>query len=59
MKLAIIGSRNIADYGLLKILMKSLCKKHNITKIVSGGAKGADTLAKRYAEEKDVLLWKA
>ncbi len=46
MKLAIVGSRTFNNYELL-------CKKapEGISEIVSGGAKGADTLAEQYASE--------
>lgn len=47
-KLAIIGSRNFSDYELLCSEMSKLPKP---ALIVSGGAKGADTLGKRYADE--------
>lgn len=50
----VIGSREFNDYGFLSKTLdcyKEVCK---ITKIVSGGAKGADTLAKRYAKENDI-----
>ncbi|MDY6790522.1 MAG: DUF2493 domain-containing protein [Thermodesulfobacteriota bacterium] len=47
MKIAIVGSRSFQDYGLL---MKTMAK-HKPSAIVSGGAKGADTLAERYAGE--------
>lgn len=50
MKIAIIGSRDFNDYDLM-------CKKlkpFNISLIISGHAKGADTLAERYANENDI-----
>ena len=47
MKIAIIGSRSFQDYGLLIKTMAS----YTPSTIVSGGAKGADTLAERYAGE--------
>lgn len=46
MKVAVIGSRTFSDY---KSLEKVLDSFPNIDLIVSGGAKGADTLAERYA----------
>ena len=53
MKLAIVGSRTFNDYKLLKEECdKILC----INTIISGGAKGADTLAERYAKEKGYNL---
>lgn len=47
MKIAVIGSRNFNDYDLLKEELN----KYFITQIISGGAKGADALAERYAKE--------
>lgn len=47
MKLAVIGSRSFKDYEL----MKPILIKWKIEEIVSGGAKGADTLAERFADE--------
>lgn len=45
MIIAIIGSRTITNLNLEKYL------PDNITEIVSGGAKGVDTLAKEYAKK--------
>ena len=49
---AIVGSRNFNDYELLK----SELKKVGIKKIVTGGAKGADSLAEKYAHEYNIPL---
>jgi predicted Rossmann fold nucleotide-binding protein DprA/Smf involved in DNA uptake len=46
--IAVIGSRNFSDY---KLLESTLAVLPEITKIVSGGAKGADSLAEIYAEK--------
>ena len=43
MKLAIIGSRNITNVDIEQYLPQG------VTEIISGGAKGVDTLAKEYA----------
>ncbi|MAH42110.1 hypothetical protein CL614_00020 [archaeon] len=48
MKLAVVGSRTFKDYILLN---QTLSQYDNVTEIVSGGAGGADSLAKKYAEE--------
>ncbi len=48
MKVAIIGSRNLEVYNLEKYLPK------NIDEIVSGGAKGIDMCAKKYALENSI-----
>ena len=49
MKVAIIGSRTFNNYNLLKSYFEP--HKHKITLIISGGAKGADTLGEKYAKE--------
>lgn len=49
MKIAIIGSRRFDDYDLLKSIMKAY--QQNVTSVISGGAKGADELAKRWSKE--------
>lgn len=49
MKVAIVGSRTITDYDLVKVAIK--WSDFAVTEIVSGGAKGVDTLAERYAKE--------
>lgn len=51
MRAAIIGSRSFNDYNLV---LETLLEYENvITTIVSGGAKGADTLGERWAKEKN------
>ena len=44
------GSREFDDYLYLKRNIEMYC----ITKIISGGAKGADTLAEKYAKENNI-----
>ena len=48
MKLAIIGSRNITNVDIEQYLPQG------VTEIISGGAKGVDTLAKQYAKEHNI-----
>lgn len=50
MKLAIIGSRTFNDYDVLK----KECDNLNIEEIISGGAKGADSLGEKYAIENNI-----
>jgi hypothetical protein len=51
MYVAIIGSRTFTDYQLLKDkCLRVLSRSKNVT-IISGGAKGADSLAERFAAE--------
>lgn len=47
MILGVVGSRSFKNYTLLKESLEPL----SITKIVSGGARGADSLAIEYAKE--------
>ena len=55
MKLAVVGSRGFDDYECLKRRLDQLQAQHGpISEIVSGGAKGADSLAERYAAENDI-----
>ena len=50
MKIAVIGSRTFDDYNRLKRILDL----YPATTIVSGGAKGADSLGERYADEKGI-----
>lgn len=52
MVFGIIGSREFTNYNKLKKCL--IPYRKYMTKIVSGGAKGADTLAKKYAEENKI-----
>lgn len=47
---AVVGSRSFADYALLCETLRPLA----ISRIVTGGAIGADRLAMRYARENDI-----
>ena len=52
-KLAIVGSRTFFDYKVLKKTLDDISTEHGLiyVEIISGGAKGADTLGEKYAEE--------
>jgi len=52
MNIGIVGSRDFNDYKRLKAMLDLY--KGKVSKIVSGGAKGADGLGKRWAEENGV-----
>lgn len=52
MKLAIIGSRTFDNYDLLKNILEPY--KSEISLIISGGAKGADKLGEKWAEENNI-----
>lgn len=58
MKVAVIGSRDFDDYDRVKRILDL----YPISAIVSGGARGADSLGKRYSEEvlgKDAEIYNA
>ena len=50
MKIAVVGSRSFENYELLEQTLD----EYQIKEIVSGGAKGADTLAEWYAKNKNI-----
>ena len=50
MKLAIIGSRTLTQVSIEAYI------PHNVSEIVSGAARGIDTLAKNYAEKNAIPL---
>ncbi|WP_298069831.1 SLOG family protein [uncultured Mailhella sp.] len=51
MNIAIIGSRNFSDYSFMKNSILNIVKIEDIDYVVSGGAKGADTLGELFAKE--------
>lgn len=53
MIVAVIGSRNFQDFSLLEATLSSLPE---ITQIVSGGAKGADSLAEIFANQRHISV---
>ena len=53
-KIAIIGSRDFKNKILLDSTMQELLLKYTITHIVSGGAKGADTLGVQWANKQNI-----
>jgi hypothetical protein len=52
MKIAIIGSRGFNDYHRLNDVLNPV--KSKISLIVSGGARGADSLAEKFAKENNI-----
>lgn len=53
MNIGIVGSRSFNNYALLHATLEDVHKTYPITTIVSGGAKGADTLARTFANTYD------
>jgi len=56
MKLAIVGSRTFNDYDVLEMFIQDTVGISNLTMIVSGGAKGADTLAEKFAKDYNIPI---
>ncbi len=54
MKVIVAGSRSINDQELLYDCLNSFHKETPITHIVCGGARGADTLGKQWAEDNQI-----
>ncbi len=55
MKLIIAGSRSITDYTVLQYAIAQ-SDFSNITEVVSGCARGVDTLGERWASEQNLLV---
>jgi hypothetical protein len=54
--IAIVGSRNFLDYAKFVSIIDKLLKTFNVATIVSGGAKGVDSLARKYANDNQINL---
>ena len=52
MRVAVVGSRNYRNRARLYFVLDKYQEEHGLTHIVSGGAKGADSLAEEYAKER-------
>lgn len=51
MRILICGDRNYTDYKRILGFLKEYKRKHSELVVIEGGAKGADKLAKRAADE--------
>jgi len=54
MRLAVVGSRDFNNYDLLKEILDYVHNLKEVTMFVSGGAKGADKLGERWADENNI-----
>lgn len=54
MKLIIAGSRDFNDYSLLKTSIQNNFQRQEVEEIVSGTARGADTLGEQFAAEYNI-----
>jgi hypothetical protein len=52
MKVAIVGDRNVSDYSIVKKAVEQ--SGFDVTEVVSGGAKGVDSLAERWARDHNI-----
>jgi len=53
-KLAVVGSRKFDNYAILEEKLNNFFKNGYFDEIVSGGAKGADSLAEKYSIEHNI-----
>jgi hypothetical protein len=56
MKVAVVGSRSVTDYALVRRNLDWLVEEWGPFAIITGGCRGADQLAERYARERDFPL---
>lgn len=59
--IAMVGSRNFTNFNLFEQKVDEAfdnwgLKKNNVNRIVSGGARGTDTLAEKYAKKYNIEL---
>ena len=53
-RLAIVGGRDFADYDYMKRCLEGYRKENTVIQVVSGGARGADSLGERWAKENGI-----
>ncbi len=51
MKVAIVGSRTVTDYAVVETVMQNYS---GVTQVVSGGAKGVDSLAEKWSSQQSL-----
>jgi predicted Rossmann fold nucleotide-binding protein DprA/Smf involved in DNA uptake len=51
MKAAVVGSRSVSHYDVVKAILN----QYTFTQIISGGAKGVDRLAEQYSNENNLV----
>ena len=56
MRVAIVGSREFTDFERLELEILKRISVEKIEKVISGGAKGADTLASQFAGKHKIPL---
>lgn len=53
-RLAIVGGRDFSDYNLMKERLAEVANEYQVVCVVSGGARGADSLGERWAKENGI-----
>lgn len=53
-RLAIVGGRDFQDYDYMKRCLSALQEDYTVLEVVSGGARGADSLGERWADEQGI-----
>lgn len=56
MKVLVFGGRDYQDYDTLRKILNKLHRQHNFTQVIHGAAKGADSLADRWARETGIPI---
>lgn len=54
MRILVCGGRDYADRAQVEAALDAVHRKHGITLLIEGGARGADRLARRWAERRAV-----
>ena len=54
MKVLVFGGRDYSNYPLLEKALDQLHEQYNFTTVIHGAAKGADSLAGRWAKERNI-----
>lgn len=54
MKILVTGCRKYSNYGLMRQILSTIHRMKGIDMIIEGGAKGADRMAKHWADQNNV-----
>lgn len=54
MKMLVCGGRDFSDYAFLCKKLDGIHKMYNVTELIEGGAEGADTYARFWAESRKI-----
>ena len=54
-KIAVVGSRNYTNYKYISKILYDYQRKFGVGFVISGGAKGVDTLAEKWAKDAQIF----